>query len=238
MPPRASISNLVISLVLVFFLFLLALILKARFRLPSEQTAAQATADTVPHAIPVAVPVEAKTTEHAYKSGGFWVIPHPEFVPGRANEPDTLRIRSGPKEDIFVLYGVDGAQNTWTHIGKLKEQEAVFNGASTGRVLDVGGKALAWVTKTLSDHPFIVYTQWARVPDTERYYAFVRVEMEPGKQQDLGEMLVRRGMASPTGVPPKAMPEAGRTPDNYHHDLAKAMTQAKSEGAGLWAPQG
>jgi len=72
------------------------------------------------------------------------------------------------------------------------------------------------------------------VPDTERYYAFVRVEMD-GKQHDLGELLVRHGLALPTGEPPKAMPEAGRTPDNYKHELAKALSQAKAEPTGIWA---
>lgn len=237
MPARASISNIIISLVLVFFLFILALILKARYRLPSEQKAAEAMVDDrVPKAIPIAVPVEPKVAERAYKSGGFWVLPHPDFIVSRANEPDTLHIRSGPKEDIFVLYGVDSAQLTWTRASKVMEQSAFFGGASPSRVLDTGAKALAWVTKQLQENKFIVYTQWTRVPETERFYAFVRVETEPGKQQDLGEMLVRQGMAAPTGFPPKAMPEAGRTPDHYRRELGKALSQAKADAAGLWAP--
>src|SRR5580693_806232 len=170
MPPRASISNIIISLVLVFFLFLLALLLKARFRLPSEH-AAETVSATVPHAIPVAIPIESKITgPQAYKSGAFWVLSHPEFVVSRANEPDTIRIRTGDKEDIFVLYGVDGAQLTWTHEAKIMEQSAFFGGAPPQKILDTGTKALAWVTRILSEHPFIVYTQWIHVPDTERFY--------------------------------------------------------------------
>lgn len=233
MARRPSISNLIILLVLVFFLFILGLILKARYRLPSQEKAEEES--NVPKAIPVAVPVEAKIAiPRAYKSGGFWVLPQPEFVVSRANEGDTFHIRSGPKEDIFVLYGVDSAQITWTREKKVMEQAAFFGGAPPTRILDTGTRALAWVTKLLSENKFIVYTQWTRVPDTERYYAFVRVEME-GKQHDLGELLVRHGFAAPTGEPPKAMPEAGRTPDNYKHELAKALSQAKAEPSGLWA---
>lgn len=233
MPRRASISNIVISLVLVFFMFLLALILKARYRLPSQEKAEQEV--SVPKAIPVAIPVEMKVAvPRAYKSGGFWVLPQPEFAVSRANEADTFHVRSGPKEDIFVLYGVDSAQLTWTHAKRLEEQAAFFGGTSPSRVLDAGSKALAWVTRLLTENKFIVYTQWARVPETERYYAFVRVELD-GKQQDLGELLVKNGLATPTGQAPAAMPEAGRTPENYKHELAKALSQAKAEQSGLWA---
>jgi endonuclease YncB( thermonuclease family) len=235
MAHRPSISNIIISLVLVFFLFLLALLLKARYRLPSQEKAEQEV--SVPKAIPVATPVEQKVAiPRAYKSGGFWVLPQPEFIVSRANEGDTFHIRSGPKEDIFVLYGVDSAQLTWTREKKVMEQATFFGGTSPHRVLDGGTRALAWVTKLLSENKFIVYTQWTRVPDTERYYAFVRVEID-GKQHDLGELLVHRGFAAPTGEPPKAMPEAGRTPENYKRELAKALSLAKAEQSGLWASQ-
>ena len=88
--------------------------------------------------------------------------------------------------------------------------------------------------KLLSSHKFIVYTQFTQVPQTERYYAFVRVDID-GKQQDLGELLVRRGFATPVGMPPDAMPEAGVKPDDYKRILQKMVTLAKSERAGAWA---
>ena len=94
-------------------------------------------------------------------------------------------------------------------------------------------QALAWVTQLLSSHPFIVYTKWTRVPETERYYAFVRVEMD-GKQQDLGELLVKNGYAAPNGPAPDAVPEAGRTPEDYLRTLQKVLSQAKAAGAGVW----
>ena len=72
------------------------------------------------------------------------------------------------------------------------------------------------------------------MPDTERFLAFVRVEID-GKQTDLGELLVRKGFAAPNGTPPDVMPEAGRAPADYHKELQKALSQAKAAFNGLWA---
>ena len=132
-----------------------------------------------------------------------------------------------------MLYGVDAAQVTWTHPKRIASQAAYFGGVTQPQVLNVGAQALAWVTQLLSSHPFIVYTKWTRVPETERYYAFVRVQID-GKQEDLGELLVKSGYAAPNGPAPDAVPEAGRTPEDYHRTLQKRLSQAKAAGAGVW----
>ena len=104
MPPRAAISNFIMTMVILFFMFIIALLLKGRMRLPSEQKAAEAARHPSPDHVPKAIPVGQKVAEpRAYKSGSFWVLPHPEFVDSRSNDADTLRIKSGPKEDVFVL---------------------------------------------------------------------------------------------------------------------------------------
>jgi endonuclease YncB( thermonuclease family) len=113
-------------------------------------------------------------------------------------------------------------------------QASYFGNVAQPRVLEAGAQALLWVTQLLQTHPFIIYTRYARVPDTERFYAFVRVEVD-GKQQDLGELLVRKGFATPGGAPPEILPEAGRTPQDYRKDLQKALSQAKAALSGLWA---
>ena len=235
MPPRAAISNFIMTMVILFFMFIIALLLKGRMRLPSEQKAAEAARHPSPDHVPKAIPVGQKVAEpRAYKSGSFWVLPHPEFVDSRSNDADTLRIKSGPKEDVFVLYGIDALQALWTRPARVGEQASFFGGATPSRILEQGDQALAWVRKLLSSHKFIVYTQFTQVPQTERYYAFVRVDID-GKQQDLGELLVRRGFATPVGMPPDAMPEAGVKPDDYKRILQKMVTLAKSERAGAWA---
>ncbi len=237
MPPNRTISNSIITVVILFFMFITGLLLKARYRLPSEQKAAEAArvAQVKPELkIPKAVPVSQQIFEpRSYKSGAFWVLSRPQLVVTRSNDADTLRIKSGPKEDVFVLYGVDAAQVTWTHPSRIASQAEYFGGVTRPKVLDAGAQALTWVTQLLSSHPFIIYTKWTRVPETERYYAFIRVQMD-GKQQDLGELLVKNGFAAPNGPAPDAVPEAGRTPEDYRHALQKVLSQAKAAGAGVW----
>lgn len=235
MPPRAAISHFIMTVVILFFMLMLGMLLKARYRLPSEGKGGEGTEAAVPKAIPVAIPVEETVYEtRAYKEGDWWVLPHPEIVESRASEPDTLRIRSGPKEDVFALYFVDAAETTWMRPRRLREQAEFFKQGSDDRVVEVGGHALRWVTDLLSKRPFTVYTKWGRVPETERYYAFIRVEVEPGKFEDLGELLVRRGFASPGGQQTRPMPESLPPVERYIASLGKAMALAKTEKAGLW----
>lgn len=237
MPPRAAISNGIITLVIVFFMVLLGLLLKARYRLPSERDVPKAVAvDDVPKAIPVAVPVQETVHEaRAFKQGDWWVLPTPELVESRANEADTLRIKSGPKEDVFVLYFVDAAETSATRVTRIREQSTFFSRAPQDDVLKTGAQAQAFVRDLLMRHPFRVYTKWGRVPESERYYAFVTVEIEKGKHFDLGEILVRKGFAAPLGQQTAPLPPQLPPPDRYAAQLGTAMAAARNERLGAWA---
>ncbi len=238
MKPTVSINNYILALVVMFFMLLVGMLLKARYRLPSETDVAPPVyvEKEVPRAIPVALPVEETVQEtRAYKQGDWWVLPKPSLIVSRANEADTLRIRSGNKEDVFVLYFVDAAEASWIRPSRLHEQSDYFHKAPVESVLSSGNEALAWVSQLLREHPFKVYTKWGRVPDTERYYAFITVEAEPGKQFDLGEMLVRRGYGMPLGLQAKPLPDALPPLDRYKALLGKALAMAKQERAGAWA---
>lgn len=236
MPPRAAISNGIITLVIVFFMVLLGLLLKARYRLASERPVPKAVAVVeVPKAVPVAVPVEEMVHEaRAYKQGDWWVLPAPELVDSRANEADTLRIKSGPKEDVFVLYFVDAAETSATRVSRLREQSTFFQKAPQDEVLKMGRAAQEFVRGLLTKHPFKVYTKWGRVPESERYYAFVTVELEKGKHFDLGEILVRKGFAAPLGQQTAPLPPQLPTPHTYVGQLGTAMAAARDERAGVW----
>lgn len=244
MPPRAAISNGIITVVILFFMLLLGMLLKARYRMPTERAGGppplvqpvqpHANKD-VPKAIPVAVPVAETVHEaRAYKQGDWWVLPSPELIESRANEADTLRVRSGPKEDVFVLYFVDAAETSATRLSRVRDQSAFFNRASQERVIETGLEAQAFVVDLLKRHPFKVFTKWGRVPETERYYAFVSVETEPGLFQDLGELLIRKGYAAPLGQQTAPLPPSLPTPERYVALLGAALTEAKNDLAGVW----
>lgn len=246
MRPRAAISNGIITVVILFFMLLLGMLLKARYRMPTERTGGPpplagplpslSAGKEVPKAIPVAVPVVEKVHEaRAYKQGDWWVLPSPELIESRANEADTLRIRSGPKEDVFVLYFVDAAETSATRLGRVRDQSSFFNHASQERIFETGLEAQAFVADLLKRHPFKVFTKWGRVPETERYYAFVAVETEPGMLQDLGELLMRKGYAAPLGQQTAPLPSTLPTAERYVALLGSALAEAKNERAGVWA---
>ncbi len=237
MPPRQALSTGIVTVVIVFFMILLGLLLKARYRLPSEKPVPKAIpVAEVPKAIPVAVPADEKVYQaRAYKQGDWWVLPSPELVDSRANEADTLRIKSGPKEDVFVLYFVDAAETSPTRVTRVREQSTFFQRVSQEQVLKTGEEAQQFVRDLLTRYPFKVYTRWGRVPESERYYAFITVELEKGKHYDLGEILVRKGYAAPLGQQTAPLPPQLPTAERYVSQLGSAMATARSERAGAWA---
>lgn len=237
MPPRAAISNGIITVVILFFMLLLGMLLKARYRLHSDSASSAVPVAAVPKAIPVAIPVQSQEPVHearAYKVGDWWVLPNPELVPSRANEADTLRIKSGAKEDVFVLYFVDAAEISASRPKRLREQAEFFQKAPQNVVLATGEQAMAFVGKQLSTHKFKVYTKWGRVPESERYYAFITVELEKNKHYDLGELLVRKGFAAPLGQQTGSLPPQLPASDQYVQQLGRALAMARTEQAGAW----
>lgn len=236
MQPRAAISNGIITIVVVFFMLMVGMVLKARYKLTANETATTEVETTVPKAIPVAMAVEPEIHQpRAYQDGDWWVIPNPELVVSRANEADIMRIRSGSKEDVFVLYFVDAPESSPTRPKRLREQADYYQQPSLKRLLSTGQEAMQFVNELLTKHPFTVYTKWGRVPDTERFYALVRIEMTPGKSYDLGELLVRHGFAAPTGQQTGTLPKSMPSHSQYLKDLSRALSRAKVERGGAWA---
>ncbi|TLD69796.1 hypothetical protein FEM03_15845 [Phragmitibacter flavus] len=236
MQPRAAISNGIITIVVLFFMLMVGMLLKARYRLAANETSLTTVETTVPKAIPVAMAVEPEIHQpRAYQDGDWWVLPNPELVVSRANEADTMRIRSGVKEDVFVLYFVDATETSPTRLQRLREQSTYYHQAHPDQLLATGQDALKFVTQLLSDYPFTVYTKWGRVPDSERFYAIVRIEMIPGKTYDLGELLISHGYASPTGQQTGTLPSNMPALNQYLKNLSRALSSAKADQSGAWA---
>jgi len=235
MQPRAAVNNGIITIVVVFFMLMVGMVLKARYRLALMEPAREREETVVPKAIPVAMAVEPEIHQpRAYQEGDWWVLPQPELVVSRANEADTLRIKSGVKEDVFVLYFVDALETQPTRPNRLQDQAEYYQKAPQDNLLVTGEEALRFVTELLRNAPFKVYTKWGRVPDSERFYAFIRVEMG-NKTYDLGEMLVRHGYASPNGQKTTALPDVMPEADQYVKELGRALTRAKVDRSGAWS---
>lgn len=240
MEPRAAISNGIITIVVVFFMLMIGMVLKARYKFTSAEAAntTSQTETSIPKAIPVAMAVQPEIHQpRAYQQGDWWVLPNPQLVISRANEADTMRIRSGVKEDVFVLYFIDAPEVHPTRPKRLREQSTYYQNITAPQLLNSGQQARQFVTELLTTHPFTVYTKWGRVPDSERFYAMIRIEMQPGKTYDLGELLVRHGYAAPTGQQTGNLPPDSDTPstDAYLNKLSKALSSAKVARSGTWA---
>jgi hypothetical protein len=235
MATREAISNFFITIVVLFFMVLLGMLLKARYRLPSERQAAASMSEApVPKAQPIPV-AKVVPPDPVSQKGEFTILNNPTLMLRSANEPDTLRIKYGTKEDVFVLYFVTAVQSTWNHSKRVNDASSYFGHAPTEKILETGSEALSYVAQLLTKHPFKVYTKHGRVPETERYYALVSVETQPGKWEDLAELLVRKGFAAPEGQKTQPLPFPKVTMSSYVRNLKKAEEQARNEHAGVWA---
>lgn len=163
----------------------------------------------------------------------FLVFPNPLLVESRANEADTLRIRSGKEEHIFVLYFVDALEATMNHPQRVAEQGRYFNNATNKMITDTGAEAAAYVADLLKKNHFNVFTRWERVPNTVRYYAIVYVE-QPGGPVRLADLLMRKGYARVQGVTTEL---PGGRPDvpGYLAELQSLARKARDTKSGIWA---
>lgn len=218
---RDALMNLAITAALVLVIVLVALVLKR-------------SQPSVPKAIPV------NPAGAASYDGGkpvlemFEALQHAELIETRANEADTLRFRIGPEEHVFVLYFIDALDASLTHPQRVNDQARWFGGATSQQIVDSGLEALQFVRDLLAAKPFEVLTRWERVPNTTRYYALVRVEIEPGKRVYLADLLMRAGYARIGGVT-TFLPDDSRTETDYLLNLKKLGEQARTARAGIWA---
>ncbi len=220
---RDALMNLAITAALVLVIALVAMVLK-RSR----------------PAVPKAIPVSQAGPGPASYDGGkpvleiFEVLDRAELIETRANEADTLRFRVGAEENVFVLYFIDAVDASLTHPQRVNEQARWFGGVTTQQVVETGAEALQFVRDLLAIKPYQVLTRWERVPNTTRYYALVRVEIEPGKLVYLADLLMRAGYARIGGVT-TYLPEDSRSETDYLLSLKKLGDQAREDKAGMWS---
>lgn len=165
----------------------------------------------------------------------FQIFPKPELVESRANEADTLRIRIGNEEHIFVLYFVDALEASMNHPQRVAAQAKYFGRTSDKVITEVGAEAAAYVTKLLtSGKAFNVLTRWECVPNTMRYYALIVVEGEDRRPTYLADLLMRRGYAT-VGSVNTLLPGDPRDIPTYATYLLQLGRKAREDKVGIWA---
>lgn len=226
MPFRDTLLNLAITCVLVLIIVLVAVLLKESRPLPLQ-------------ALPVSVaqlpPGQTLSDAGRAPLPTFKIFPKCKLIESRANEADTLRIKVSDTEDehIFVLYFVDAPDISLTHPQRVQEQARYF-GVSSQRVTEEGQRAALYVSQLLKEHPFTVMTRWEEVPGLSRYYALILVEISPGKQVYLADLLVQQGFARVAGVT-SPLPADARSISDYALELQELRRRAQQSKAGIWA---
>lgn len=227
MPFRTVIFNLAITAALLLVVVLGGILLRERkavaivkaVKVPVAGVAGQTTADEG------GVP---KPVEDAFR-----ILPSPVLVESRANEGDTLRIRYGNEEHIFVLYFVDAIETTMNHPQRVADQGRWFGGVPDKTLLEVGNEASAYVTQLLKTNHFNVLTRWERVPNTVRYYAVIKVQ-QPGGPVYLSDLLIRKGFARVVGLMTE-LPDERRDQPSYLAELKALDEKARNAKSGIWA---
>jgi competence protein ComEA len=156
------------------------------------------------------------------------VLNNCRLIANPANDGDSFHASAGAKEYIFRLYLVDAPETDEMTPGRLVEQAKYF-GISVPQAIEVGQAAKEFTREKLSQ-PFIAFTHMSDALGhgrLERFYAFVQT-----KEGDLGEQLVRNGLARIYGF--RAVPPGLRNLRVEMEKLQQLENEARLEKIGGW----
>lgn len=225
MPFRTALLNLAITFMLLLVVVLAGVVMRGKQAGPA-----------VARKISVAgVPGQTRADEGGVPretTTKFEILTSPELVESSTNEADTLRVKHGNEEYVFVLYYVDALETTMDHPQRVAEQGRWFQ-ASEKDITSTGQDAALYVSQLLKDNHFNVLTRWERVPNTVRYYAAILVQQPQGPVY-LADLLVRRGYAR-VGSVMTELPDDRRDQATYLAELRRLDEKARQGKAGIWA---
>src|SRR5437763_4385152 len=150
------------------------------------------------------------------------------LIPNPANDGDSFHVSAGEKEYIFRLYLVDAPETDEMTPARLVEQAKYF-AITVPQAIEVGQAAKTFTREKLSA-PFTVFTHLSDAmgqSKLERFYAYVQT-----KEGDLGEQLVRNGLARIYGF--KAVPPRLQDSRQEIQKLQHLENEAKHEKIGGW----
>jgi competence ComEA-like helix-hairpin-helix protein len=156
------------------------------------------------------------------------VLENCRLILNPANDGDSFHVSVGKEEYIFRLSLVDAPETEGMEPRRLIEQAKNFE-ITVPQAIEVGEAAKAFTREKLAE-PFTVFTRRSDAmgcSKIERLYAFVRT-----KEGDLGEQLVRNGLARAYGA--KVIPPgfSGLAPERQK--LQQFEDEAKQEKIGGW----
>ena len=158
-----------------------------------------------------------------------WVVlENCRLITNPANDGDSFHVSVGAKEYLFRLYLVDAPETDARNPGRLIEQGKYF-GITVPQAIEVGQAAKEFIQEKLSQ-PFTVFTHMSDAMGQsrlERFYAFVET-----KEGDLGEQLVRNGLARSYGF--KAAPPGLTSSRIEVEKLQQFEDEAKRDKIGGW----
>jgi competence protein ComEA len=150
------------------------------------------------------------------------------LIPNPANDGDSFHVSAGQKEYLFRLYLVDAPETDEMTPRRLVEQAKYFS-ITVPQAIEVGRAAKDFTQQKLSQ-PFTVFTHMSDAMGQsrlERFYGFVET-----KEGDLGEQLVRNGLARSYGF--KTTPPGLTSSRIEVEKLQKFEDEAKREKIGAW----
>jgi competence ComEA-like helix-hairpin-helix protein len=161
-------------------------------------------------------------------SKDWTVLQNCRLIVNPANDGDSFHVSAGNEEYIFRLHLIDAPETDAMEPRRLIEQAKYFE-ITVPQAIEVGEAAKAFTREKLAE-PFTVFTRRSDAmgrSKNERLYAFVQT-----KEGDLGEQLVRNGLARFHGV--KVIPpgSSGSLPERQK--LQQLEDEAKREKIGGW----
>ena len=179
--------------------------------------------------IAVAVLWNAAVDVDARDQSKDWiVIKDCRLIANPANDGDSFHVSAGEKEYLFRLYLVDAPETDEMTPRRLIEQAKYFS-ITVPQAIEVGRAAKDFTQEKLSQ-PFTVFTHMSDAMGQsrlERFYAFVET-----KEGDLGEQLVRNGLARSYGF--KTAPPGLTSSRIEVEKLQKFEDEAKRGEVGAW----
>ena len=161
-------------------------------------------------------------------AGDWTVLEDCRLIENPANDGDTFHVSVGAKEYLLRLYLVDAPEIEARDPGRLVEQAKYFE-ITVPQAIEVGEAAKEFAKSKLAER-FKAFTHMSDAmgsSNIERIAAFVQT-----KEGDLGEQLVRNGLARVHGI--KGAPPGSKTSKAEIEKLQQLETEARQEKIGGW----